>query len=336
MAQFLQQFSPFTRTRLVLSAWYTLILALILIGFSAALLVTYNNDVTRIVLRQDFGNHIPRTLNRVELRLVLEQVAALRSTSRIDIAIIDFITIVTGAILSYFLAGKTLTPIQKNVEGQKLFIADASHELKSPIATIQTACEVVLRKNKKTREEYKLVVEQIYDQSMRLGRLVNDLLLLSVLDTTATHNTLTTCCISDIVTKELMVMEALFKKVNLTVEKEIEPDIVIRGDSDKIRQLTVILLDNAIKYTPAGGKIAVTVRNTQQPLLRVADTGIGIPVEKQQFIFKRFYQADESHAGKGAGLGLAIAESIMKLHNGKILLTSAPGNGSEFTCLFPE
>lgn len=335
MQDFITNLTQFTKTRLTLTFWYTFILFLILVAFSVALSLTYSNDVTRIVLRQDFGNHVPKVLSRVEMRLILAQVRELRNTSRLDIIIIDLITLLIGAGLSYFLAGKTLQPIQKNMAGQRLFIADASHELKSPVTTIQSACDVVLRSPKKTREDYKEVVEQVHEQSLRLGRLINDLLSLSVLDAGNTK-ALKPCSLSNIVEKETEAMKPVFKKNKLTIETAITSNVTINGDTDKLQQLVIILLDNAIKYTPSGGKITMKVLNSSQPQIIVQDTGIGIAPDKQKEIFRRFYQADDSHTGSGAGLGLAIAESIMLLHKGKITVSSTLGMGSTFTCIYPR
>ncbi len=335
MQNFLRYFSPFTQTRLILSAWYTFILSLILIAFSIALSITYNNDVTRIVLQQDFGNHVPRTLSRTELRLVLAQVRALRYTSRLDIIVIDIITIFIGGALSFFLAGKTLKPIQKSLVSQKVFIADASHELKSPVTVIQSACEVALRSSTKSKEDYKQVLITVHEQSLRIGKLINDLLSLSVLDAGSTKE-LKPCSLSSIAQKEIENMQPIAIKDKIILKTNIESDVNILGDTDSLQKLIIILLDNALKFTPAKGKVNLTVTQKPLPSLTVSDTGMGIALQKQKDIFKRFYQADDSHAGKGAGLGLSIAEAIMQMHKGRITLESWPGKGSTFTCIFPK
>jgi len=324
------------RTRLVLTCWYSTILLIILFGFSVALSVTHNHDISRIVLRQDFGNQVPKVLSVTEKRLIAEQVRELRRTSLFDLVVIDVITLLFGVGLSYFLAGKTLDPIKKSIENQKAFVADASHELRNPIATIQTACEVVLRSSTKTREDYKQVVEQVFEQTQRLGRLVDDLLLLSVLDTEKTTNTFKHCSFSEIVEKEVFAMSSLIKKSGLRLEKNITPDVFLFADEDKVRQLVVILLDNAIKYSRSGGVITVKVLTAPQPQLIVQDTGIGIAVDKQKDIFSRFYRVDQSRTGNGAGLGMAIAKSIIHLHNATIKVESKLGKGSTFTCTFPK
>jgi len=107
------------RTRLVLTCWYSTILLIILFGFSVALSVTHNHDISRIVLRQDFGNQVPKVLSVTEKRLIAEQVRELRRTSLFDLVVIDVITLLFGVGLSYFLAGKTLDPIKKSIENQK-------------------------------------------------------------------------------------------------------------------------------------------------------------------------------------------------------------------------
>ena len=335
MQQF-QNISQFTKTRLTLSLWYTFILLLILVAFSVALSVIYNNDVSRIVLQQDFGNHVPKTLSKVEMRLVVAQVRELRRTSTLDMLIIDLVTLIVGAGLSYFLAGKTLQPIQKNMESQKQFVADASHELKSPVTNIQSACEVVLRSPTRTKNDYKEVLEQVHEQSIRLGDLINDLLSLSVLNAGTVHKMTKVCSLSGLVEKEVALMFPRSKKFGIPLQTHIMPNVHINGESEKIRQLVVILLDNAIKFTPKGGKISITVSHKPQPQILVQDSGIGIAPEKQTEIFKRFYQADDSHTGSGSGLGLAIAQSIMQLHNGTLSVVSQPGSGSTFICSFPR
>ncbi|HEX8931564.1 MAG TPA: HAMP domain-containing sensor histidine kinase [Patescibacteria group bacterium] len=335
MQHFFTTLAPFTKTRLILSLWYSLILLLILIAFSIVLIVTYNSDVARIVLQQDFGSHFPRTLSQTELRLIAAQVRELRHTAFLDIIVIDIITLFIGAVLSYFLAGKTLSPIQKNMISQKYFVADASHELKSPITTIQTMCEVALRSKTRTKEEYKKVLEQVFDESQRLGRLVTDLLSLSVLDT-GSSDTFKFLKLSTLVGKKLSAMEAQFKKANIMLERSISPNVILYADADKVEQLLIILLDNAIKFTPKGGKVMVNLNNKAQTQLIVEDTGIGIASEDRENIFKRFYQVEKSHSVTGAGLGLAIAQSIMQLHHGRITVTSTLGKGSRFTCIFPK
>lgn len=325
----------FSKTRLTLTLWYAGILLLILVAFSAALFFTYNNDITRIVLHQDFGNRVPKILSKGEVRLIVAQVRELRQTSLIDLLIIDIVTLIVGGGLSYFLAGKTLSPIQRNMASQKLFIADASHELRSPIATIQAATEVALRSHKKTKENYREVLQQVHEQSKRLGRLVEDLLSLSVLDAGVTRP-LVRLDFSPLVKEAVHAMEPLFLKKDIHLSYDIAKEVTVIGDNDKLQQLIVILLDNARKYTPSHKSVRVVLRNTPSPQLVVADTGIGIDKQKQQAIFKRFYQAETSHSGEGAGLGLSIAESIMHLHKGSISVESTLGKGSSFICTFPR
>lgn len=335
MRNTLYKLSPFTKARLILTGWYMLILFLILFAFSIALSVTYHNDVTRIVLRQDFGNHVPNKLTHRETRLVLAQVKALRKTSTLDLVIIDFITLLFGGALSYFLAGKTLSPIQKSIYGQRLFVADASHELKNPVATIQSACEVVFRSKHKTLKDYKEALELVHSQSLRLGKLINDLLALSVLDA-GTDKELNLCNLSAIAEEAVKSLHPLIIKSQIQLKQSIIPHVHVMGDQESIQKLVIILLDNAIKFTPKNGIISVVVKNRPTPSISVKDTGAGITKKDLENIFRRFYQSDSSHTGSGAGLGLSIAESIMQLHKGKITVQSEVGKGSEFTCTFPK
>src|SRR6185437_6833970 len=124
----------------------------------------------------DFGGRVPKVLTTLETKEIRAQLKAIRQSFIVNLLVIDGIVLVTGGGLSYFLAGLTLSPIQKNLQKQKEFLADASHELRTPLAAIQTATEVAMRSTNRTKEEYREVIQQILGESTRLTKMANDLL----------------------------------------------------------------------------------------------------------------------------------------------------------------
>ncbi|NMB60677.1 MAG: cell wall metabolism sensor histidine kinase WalK [Chloroflexi bacterium] len=134
-------------------------------------------------------------------------------------------------------------------------------------------------------------------------------------------------------------MQPLIQAAELTIKKDISPDLVVMGDGDRLAQVFTNLLDNAIKFTPAGGTISLSLKSEQSHVLAsVSDTGVGIPDMEASRIFERFYQVDKSRRGgasRGIGLGLAIARQIIISHNGEIWAVSQPGKGSTFFVRLP-
>src|SRR5579885_483831 len=325
----------FNHARTKLTLFYVGILLCIVFVFSLFLSIAQNNDYRRIVVQQDFGKTVPRRFTKFQNRMIASQVRELRTSFIYELIIIDSAILLVGGVLSYFFAGKTLKPVSQALINQENFLADASHELRTPLAAIQTAIEVVLRKEQKSSDIYKETLIDVQDEVGRMRNLLEELLLLSRIDMNQLTLPLHKISLTDIVKKTSKEMKPLIEKKGLTLHEILPEEVTIMGNNERVQQLLVILLDNAIKYTPKGGEITVSVANDSQPELKVQDSGKGIPLEKQKDIFKRFYQADHSHTGHGAGLGLSIAEAIMKLHKGSIAVKSELEKGSTFICSFP-
>jgi heavy metal sensor kinase len=222
---------------------------------------------------------------------------------------------------------------------QQRFIADASHELRTPLAVLRGETEVALGKTR-TIEEYQESLSLIQDEAERLSRIVEDLFILAR-QPINTRAALNKECISlnDAVRDCARAAQVLaFRKgVRLKVEKD-SPAIDLNGDEDLIKRMLLNLLDNAVKYTPAGGEILLALaRQNGNAEIVVRDTGIGIPTEAQPRVFDRFYRVDKARARAmgGAGLGLSIAQWIVEVHGGSINLASTPGHGSTFTIVLP-
>ncbi len=328
------EISPFTKTKITFSLWYSFILFVILIVFSVFIYNLETQDVTRIVLLQDYGNHLPKTLTNEEKEDIMLQINEVKKSFIIDLILVDDIVLLFGGGLSFFLAGISLRPIQKSFQRQKEFIADASHELRTPLAAIQTASEVALRNKNKTKENYKKVIEQTYKETSRMASMVDELLTLSRADAGMTKFAIGEVRLDEILreiieeTKPLLLSKKLNLK-NISLEKA-----KTKGDMHKVKQLALIIMDNAIKYTPRGGTIQVKTGGKRKAYFTITDSGIGIAKDEQKKIFYRFYQADKARSGGGAGLGLSIAKWIADSHKAEIIVKSAPGKGSTFKILF--
>jgi two-component system OmpR family sensor kinase len=217
------------------------------------------------------------------------------------------------------------------------FSADASHELQTPLTVLKGEIEVGLRSPRKP-EEYQAILRSALEETDRIARLVEGLLLLSRSDAGVLRMDRRPVELKTQVEEVIGAIRplALSRSVNLEGES-LEP-VQIMGDPDHLRRLFLNLLDNGIKYTPAGGSVEVSLhKDDRWAYLRIRDSGIGIAPEDQEKIFRRFTRAERarSQGGSGSGLGLAIAKSIAEAHGGRIGLESAEGRGSQFTVLLP-
>ncbi|MGG3940117.1 HAMP domain-containing sensor histidine kinase [Peribacillus psychrosaccharolyticus] len=238
----------------------------------------------------------------------------------------------------YFLAGRALVPIKKTWDNQQRFVSDASHEIRTPLAVIQAKTELLFQSPGATVEEKAVDISIISNEVRRLNKLVNSLLTLARSDSNQielnkTHFLLNEE-VDDIVLQYEDIAEYQGKKIkNNTTEK----DILFVGDRERIHQLLVILVDNAMKFTSDGGVIALSCSKTASSvILKVEDNGKGIPEQEIPNIFNRFYQIDTSrNANQGAGLGLSIAKWIVDIHLGTIKVKSEPGLVTSFEVTLP-
>ncbi len=218
------------------------------------------------------------------------------------------------------------------------FTADASHELRTPITLVRTAAELALRRER-TPEEYRGALEQIRHESERMSELIENLLLLARADAGLDALPLRPVDLSAITRSVCGDCRALAESRQLTIDCEAPPGpVYLEGNEPALRRLLLVLLDNALHYTPAGGRIHVGLSaNGVGTQLEVRDTGRGIDPAALPHIFERFYRADPSrNRGDGhSGLGLAIAEWIAARHGAQIQVESAPGQGAVFTVKFP-
>nr|WP_183602969.1 HAMP domain-containing sensor histidine kinase [Paenibacillus phyllosphaerae] len=234
---------------------------------------------------------------------------------------------------SRYFAGRSIKPVREAFEKQKRFIADASHELKTPLAVINTNADVLLANGQDTINTQAKWLHHIKSETERMKTLTNDLLYLTEMDDARTRMLHVPFDLSEAIDSIILTMEAVIYEKDLTLDYEIEPNLTVSGSSEQMKQVAMILLDNAIKYSNPQGTIQVTLKRHHGHIqLTVCNTGAGIPAEHLDKIFDRFYRVDSSRARKngGYGLGLAIAKSIVEQHKGKISAKSVPNEKTTF------
>lgn len=219
------------------------------------------------------------------------------------------------------------------------FVANASHELKTPITAIRGLSESVIDDKDIDKETLMHFINRIHAQSIRLSQLVGDLMTLSRLEADDESQRFSIINVNTLLRGSLKSAEAAIEEKKHTLQSEItEETVEVYGDRQNLSQLIDNLLDNAIKYTPEGGRISVTLQTKNGELiLSVSDTGIGISEQYQQRIFERFYRVDKARSKSlgGTGLGLSIVKNIAEKHDGSISIQSQPGRGSTFTYRMP-
>jgi heavy metal sensor kinase len=227
--------------------------------------------------------------------------------------------------------------LEEAIHGSKQFVADASHELRTPLTVMRGELESLAQDGQlqgETREALGSVLEEVD----RLGEIVEGLFALSRLDAGEAHSEWVRFDLAALVgsTAEQMSLLAEDKKVSLTTA--VATPVFVEGDRARLKQVVVNLLDNAIKYTPAGGSVALSVRRDGAlAVFEVSDTGAGIPGDALPQVFRRFYRVDDSRSreGGGAGLGLSIVKSICAAHGASVEVASVPGKGSTFRVTQP-
>ncbi len=237
-------------------------------------------------------------------------------------------------VISIFLARFTIKPVKTAWEQQRQFVADASHELKTPLTVVLANTGILL-----SHKEDKIALQEkwiyyIKDEAERMKKLVEDMLFLAKSDTAKMPLEKYDVNFSDLVFNSLLAFESVAFEQKIRLKQEIAQDVFLCGNEAQLRQLITILLDNACKYTPADGQVSVTLLKKQDKVsFSVKNTGSFIPKEEQGKIFGRFYRVDESRVRKegGYGLGLSIAKSIAEAHKGKLSVVSSEQEGTIFT-----
>jgi signal transduction histidine kinase len=238
---------------------------------------------------------------------------------------------------SWWLAGRSLRPAQAAWERQQRFIASASHELRAPLTLIRASAEVALRETAAAAADQRQLLGDVLAESDHMRRLVDDLLTLSRLDSGQLPLQL------EAVALDTLLAELQRQAARLGAERGVAVELgpvagIVRADGDRLRQLLLILLDNALRHTPPGGRVTLKAELLRRDVrVSVADTGCGIAPEHLPHIFERFYRADPARgrAGGNAGLGLSIARGLVEAMGGQIGASSTPGQGTTIWLVLP-
>ncbi len=230
-----------------------------------------------------------------------------------------------------------LSRLEQSVRQMRDFTANISHELRTPLAALRGEAEVALS-IPRPREEYRRVLESQLEEFEKLSRLVNDLLTLARAESGSIALHSEPVDLPGLARAATGWLHPLAEDRGLALELETEGEIVVTGDPHWLEHMLLNLLDNAIKFTPEGGRIRVRVgTKDDQAVLEVSDSGIGIPADALAHVFNRFYQVEESRSGQsgGTGLGLALVSWIVEAHAGRIEARSQPGIGTSFQVFLP-
>ncbi|MDB5178188.1 MAG: putative Histidine kinase [Patescibacteria group bacterium] len=271
-------------------------------------------------------------------QLIDDQLAAAQHQLQIRLLILDLATLMIGGGASYFLARRTLRPIQNAMEAQGRFTADASHELRTPLTAMRTEIEVALRGKELTPKEARELLQSNLEEIAKLESLSAGLLRLAQFERGIAPDALAKVPVKDIFAEAAARFQPQLKARDITLQQTAGAH-TIEGDRASLTELVAILLDNAIKYSPPKSEVSLRgAKNGNFVSLSVTDHGVGMKASDIPYIFNRFYRADRSRSKEqihGYGLGLSIAKRIADLHHGAVTVTSAPGKGSTFTVKLP-
>lgn len=340
----------FKSARVKLTAYYIAILTVVLLMFSGLIYRVGIDEIERSYAMGFVRNRAveiienpserPKRFNledfkltQAEKREYLEDVALAKKFLLHNILFANASIIFVSAVLSYFLAGKTLRPIEKMVEKQCTFISDASHELRTPITAMQTALEVALRDKKMKKADAVEVLAENLNDIKDLKKLSEQLLTLASYEEVGQKVNKTEIELTDLAKEIIGDFKLRAKEKKIKLEQEVDEGKV-KLDQEKIKQLASILIDNALKYSPEKTKIKLSMLlNKNELLIRVKDQGMGIAEEDIDHIFDRFYKSDKARqkdTTRSFGLGLAIAKQIADAHKAQISVDSKLKKGTTF------
>jgi signal transduction histidine kinase len=242
----------------------------------------------------------------------------------------------------WLLVRKSTAPVEATIEQMRRFMADAAHELRTPLTVLRSRAEVTLQQPREPAA-YVSALSGIESEARRLGRIVEDLLTLARADTGERPVERRRIYLDDLALDAIQAAQAVAETHGITLEIEEFDEALVEGDAALLRQLIMILMDNAVKFTEPGGRVRVRVGGpAHRPFLTIEDNGIGIPGDQLPHIFERFYRGDPARtrsqpmrAGEGAGLGLSIARWITRAHGAEIQVTSETGQGTRVEVHFP-
>lgn len=330
----------FGQARIKLTVWYVGIILIISTLFSVAFYNSSTREIDRIVDRLQFEKIREESglpgFRRPSGGPSIEELLEYKERMRLTLLIVNGVILLFSAGAAYILSGRTLKPIKIMVDEQNQFISSASHELRTPLATLRTEMEGHLLEKEITDQQARNLIKSNLEEIERLQGLSNNLLRITQVQELAS-SAFEDVSISEVLDTAIAKVLPLAKKKNILITRK-SKESIIWGDKMSLVEVFVILLDNAIKYSPKKSEVSVVVqKNEKQVVVAIKDNGIGISEEDKEKIFERFYRADSSRTvTDGYGLGLSIAQKTIEKHNGSIQVTSTLNKGSLFEVKFPR
>lgn len=349
--------NTFRTARLKLTAWYLIIVMLTSLLFSVAIYVGVNHQLSRIqnlstntkgeplaeLLKKFFaeqeakGQSVPQSTFTHLAQLSPDIVSQIKMQLATILVLVNFGIVGIAGFAGYFLAGRTLRPIKEMTDEQNRFITDASHELKTPLTALRTEFEVaMLDEDKMTPKESKQLIKSSFEEIVNLQGLAENLIELTQQQKKRGQLKTEDVSLLEITEAALKRVVPLAKQKHITINNDVD-DFILQGEHQSLTELFVILLDNAIKYSPETSEVKITSKKTDHHLqINVTDNGIGIAQKDVPHIFERFYRADKSRSQTpGYGLGLSIAKEIVESHKGSISVESKIEQGTTLTLQLP-
>lgn len=316
--------------RIRLTAYYVGVLVVVVLLVDA--IVNYSRTfqferrLVNLIPNADMLSDITRTVQQT-----------VQDIRNIDFAIYAVLIALFGFV-SYKIAGRTLAPIETMLASQRRFLANAAHELRTPLSIITSDIEVRLKDPAPTTPEtMRAELVSIQEEVSRMSETINNLLLIAH----AYHNkkpNFTTIDCTSVLAQACEIVRPFAEQTNITlkIEKNI-PIVHVRGNKTALEQIFVNLLKNAIKYTHTGGTVSVGISTGKRhAYVRINDTGVGIPQTLLEEVFEPFFRVHTVHNAEGSGLGLTLVKELIALHKGSIELTSIEGKGTSALVTFPR
>ena len=324
--------SKFKRAVITLTVYYTILVFIILAIFNLMVYGLFTNSI-----RMGDNEAAERTLLREHASRLGESGIQEMQDNLLNILLYsDVMILLFTLVISYISSKKTLAPLETAYKKQTMFVANAAHELRTPLAVMKAGSEVILR-SKRNIDEYEKFIKESLDEIERLTILSNDLLFLA-------HNSkkkvglISKISFSEICKKQIEIMKAYALTKSIKINDSIENDLMVNGVKDDLTRLIINLLKNAIDYNKKEGQVTLSLkRKGNNIILSIEDTGVGIKENNIPYIFERFYKTDDSRTenSSGAGLGLSIVKEIVDEHNGLIEVHSKINIGTIFIFTIP-
>lgn len=328
---------------LKLTAFYVLIVMIISVSFSLVLYRISSQEIGQGLNRQtsairSLPNSVHFSFSFDDLeQMRLEQLATSSNRLKLNLIYFNLLILVLSSGASYFLAKRTLRPIEEMVDAQNRFTADASHELRTPLTAMKTEIEISMRDKSLSVSDVRQLLGSNLEEIGKLEYLSGALLKLARFKDDLKKD-FRPVEIAEVIKEATEKASKLANEKSISIEGKVKK-LQVLGDRQSLVELLIILLDNAIKYSPEKSTISIEAfTKDKQVVMTVTDEGQGIKASDLPHIFDRFYRADTSRNKEkiaGYGLGLAIAKQIVELHGGTISAESHPGQGSVFTIKIP-